>query len=78
MYRLIEVASDILEPAASALMVGHNPGFEELFATLTGDDRHLPTAALACIELSIQTWSRIKGQRGELKWLVTPKELKHD
>ena len=77
-YRLIEVASEIPEPNGSVILVGHNPGFEELFSALTGDEPRLPTAALACIELGIDSWDKLKGHRGDLKWVVTPKQLKRD
>jgi len=40
-----------------ALVVGHNPGLEELILALTGRQTTLPTAALAEIELPIPQWS---------------------
>src|SRR2546421_2803791 len=33
--RLVEVVREIAEPAASAMLVGHNPGMEELITLLT-------------------------------------------
>jgi phosphohistidine phosphatase len=41
------------------LMVGHNPGIEELIEKLTGDYRIMPTCALAHIEFNIEKWSEI-------------------
>jgi phosphohistidine phosphatase len=47
-----------LEPAFSrVLVVGHNPGVEELIAELSGENPRMPTAALALIELPIARWS---------------------
>lgn len=59
-----------------ALMVGHNPGFEELVSRLTGSDERMPTAALACIEFQIDHWNDLEDGVGRLIWLLTPKRLK--
>ena len=41
---------------ARVLMVGHNPGLEELVESLTGEALAMPTAALARVELSLERW----------------------
>jgi phosphohistidine phosphatase len=65
-----------LPPASScALMVGHNPGFEELVARLTEEPQRMPTAALACIEFAVESWDDIEDGQGRLLWLITPKQL---
>jgi phosphohistidine phosphatase len=76
--RLLEVISQIEDARNTAMLVGHNPGFEELFESLTGEARHLPTAALACIETGTETWSKVGVEAGNLKWFIAPKELRHD
>lgn len=76
--RLLEVVSQIEDTANTVMMVGHNPGFEELFEALTGEARSFPTASLACIELSIDNWSKARVGVGLLKWLTSPKELRGD
>ena len=53
----IEVLRQVVEKHARVLVVGHNPGLESLIETLTGEAMAMPTAALACIELSIKRWS---------------------
>ncbi len=73
--RLFEIVSQIDEEAGMVMMVGHNPGFEELLEALTADARSLSTAALACIELDIEKWSKVKAGENQLAWLVKPKEL---
>ncbi len=73
--RLFEIVSQIDEEAGMVMMVGHNPGFEELLEALTGDARSLSTAALACIELDIEKWSKVKAGENQLAWLVKPKDL---
>jgi phosphohistidine phosphatase len=74
--RLLEIVSLIDDSVGSAMMVGHNPGFEELVAVLTGEAKRMPTAALASIELNIESWSEISMDVGKLKWLLKPKDLK--
>ena len=76
--RLLKVVSQIEDAANTVMLVGHNPGFEELFEALTGEARNLPTASLACIELSVEKWSKVLAGVGHLKWLVAPKELRRD
>jgi phosphohistidine phosphatase len=73
---LLEVVSSIPDSASTAMLVGHNPGFENLLAYLTGDDRHMPTCALARIEFGeAGSWTEISEGAGRLDWFVTPKDL---
>ena len=72
---LLEVVSQIEDAADIVLLVGHNPGMEELLESLTGEVRRMPTAALACIGLDLDKWSKVREQRGRCEWLVRPKEL---
>jgi phosphohistidine phosphatase len=76
--RLLEVISRIEEQANLVLIVGHNPGMEELLLGLTGEARRMPTAALARIALNIEKWNEVRERSGRLEWLVTPKELSND
>ena len=57
------------------MLVGHNPGMEELLKALTGEERHLSTAMLTCVELNVEKWNKIKPGTGRLEWLTKPKEL---
>ncbi len=74
--RLFEIVAGFEEGISTAMMVGHNPGFEELLAALTGESQRMPTGALACIELKIKKWPDLTGGCGKLKWLVRAKDLK--
>ena len=57
------------------LVVGHNPGLEELVARLTGNDEHLPTATLAQISLPIDQWrDLLLLTEGQLVSLWRPEE----
>jgi phosphohistidine phosphatase len=73
--RLLEVISQIENERRSVMLVGHNPGMEELLQLLTGEVRQMPTAALAKIGLKSLKWNGIAGNKGKLEWLIKPKEL---
>ena len=51
--------------AARVMVVGHNPGLEELVEQLTGEYMPLPTAALAQVTLPINHWSDLAGDQGD-------------
>ncbi|HEY7544957.1 MAG TPA: histidine phosphatase family protein [Blastocatellia bacterium] len=72
---LIQIARRLPDGSACALMVGHNPGFEDLLSRLTGSFERMTTAALACIEFDIERWEAIEDGQGKLAWLMTPKQL---
>ena len=74
--RLLTIISGLDEAINTAVLVGHNPGFEDLCERLTGKTKKVPTASLACIDLKIDKWSAPKGGKGKLKWRMTPKKLK--
>jgi len=74
--RLAEIVSQIDEHRSQVMLVGHNPGMEELLPRLTGVTERMPTAALAKITLDVEKWSEVSSARsGRLDWLVKPKEL---
>jgi phosphohistidine phosphatase len=75
--RLLDVVSQIDEPFGVALLVGHNPGMEDLLETLTGEKQGMPTAALARIILDVEKWSKVRERVGRLEWLVRAKELEN-
>lgn len=58
------------------LVVGHNPGLEELVELLTGSSEFLPTASVAFLSLPIDSWEDLCGElRGVLESVWRPKEL---
>ena len=65
----------VQESAETVMIVGHNPGLEELVARLTGERQDLPTAALAQIVLAIDQWRDLKLSTGTLLGHWRPKEL---
>jgi phosphohistidine phosphatase len=73
--RLFEIISQLEETAGEVLLVGHNPGMEELIERLTGEMRRMPTAALARVQFDAEKWNKLRERSGRLEWLVKPKEL---
>ena len=66
----------VRENAETVMIVGHNPGLEELLEQLTGTGQDLPTAALAQIVLPIDQWRDLKlSTRGTLMGHWRPKDL---
>lgn len=62
--------------AKRLMVVGHNPGLEELILRLTGQREAMPTAALAQIDLPIESWREIASPvRGTLVHLWRPRDL---
>jgi phosphohistidine phosphatase len=58
-----------------ALLVGHNPGVEELVAELTGEDEHMSTAAIARVHLAIEQWADLNAEtEGRLETIWRPRE----
>lgn len=58
------------------LLVGHNPGMEDLVNVLSGHREAFPTAALAVFELEIDRWRElVLGVTAKLVKVWRPKEL---
>ena len=74
--QLLKVISEIDVTADVAFFIGHNPGFEDLLTCLTDRAGSMPTASLACISLDIKEWRDVAPRCGELRWFITPKDLK--
>ena len=81
---LLSIVRDIREGSHSPLLVGHNPGLQQLVVALTQNDpddlrseveRKFPTAALASIELSAHRWTDVKPGGGKITELILPRKL---
>ena len=73
---IISVLGEVGGDASRLLLVGHNPGLEELAARLTGCAEALPTAALVQVELDLPSWSKFKASTpARLVNLWRPREL---
>jgi phosphohistidine phosphatase len=80
---LMSVLRRLPATAEHVLLVGHNPGFEDLADRLIGADLYgpaettrLPTAAAAHIQLEVDGWREVQLGCGQLQWLMTPKTLR--
>ena len=78
---LVAVLNDCPDKAEVVLLVGHNPGLEEMLCHLCGagvassaSDKLLPTAALARLELE-GGWKRLKAGAARLVGVMRPREL---
>lgn len=73
----LTVLRDLANNYRQVLVVGHNPGVEELIETLTGEIHIIPTCTLARIEFDIEKWSAIlreRTDRGRLVEILRPDE----
>jgi phosphohistidine phosphatase len=71
--------------AGAILMVGHNPGLEDLIFDLVPDDgssplrdlveEKFPTAAYAVLELDVENWADIRENCARLVHLTRPRDL---
>ena len=63
---LLAIVRSLDEAHGTVVLVGHNPGMEDLAETLTGDHVAMPTSALAVIELP-GTWDTAGRVLGRLR-----------
>jgi phosphohistidine phosphatase len=72
--QLIELVSEAAAGAEMLLVVGHNPGLEELVERLTGEHAPMLPATLARIDLNIQTWDELRraARHGQLLFALSP------
>ena len=82
--RLLDLAREIPDRHASAMMIGHNPGCHLLAAALAGEGpadllhrlaTAYPTGALAGIDFDAASWSGIGPGAGRLDCFVRPRAL---
>lgn len=81
---ILEVIKETAAEVSTLLVIGHNPGLQELAAMLiaTGDvearerlGEEFPTSALATISFAAENWTGVHAHGGRLEHFVTPKSL---
>jgi phosphohistidine phosphatase len=82
---LMDVLREQSDEYKSVLMVGHNPGMEDLVFDIVPDDgssplrdvvwEKYPTAAIARMDLDIDSWANIDRKCGKLTHFVRPRDL---
>ena len=76
---IVDVVRSVAGSARRVMVVGHNPGLEDLVAQLAGRPETFPTAALAEIRLPIRSWKDLTASSpGTLAGLWRPRELPDD
>jgi phosphohistidine phosphatase len=70
----LEVLASLDEAYQCAMVVGHNPNSEELVFALTGQRLTMPTAALACVDFEMDSWSALGSTGGTLRFQLIPKK----
>ena len=71
----IDALHGISDDHARALVIGHNPGLEELVEMLTSEFHVMPTCALAHIKLRVQSWVDIDYKtKGRLAMMWQPRD----
>jgi phosphohistidine phosphatase len=74
--KLRECLAKVEETVGRLLLIGHNPGLEELLEALVGSYTPLSTACLAQVEIAINRWSDCANEpRGNLVKVWQPREL---
>jgi len=82
---ILAVIKETGPEVGTLLLIGHNPGLQELAVSLiaAGDvdtrqrlKEDFPTTALAAVNFAVEDWSRLHRQAGRLEHFVTPASLK--
>lgn len=72
----VNVLKEVSDEYDCVLIVGHNPSLEAFVQILSNDIEALPTAALARIDLAINSWKEMgNNSYGKLVGLWTPRDL---
>jgi phosphohistidine phosphatase len=72
----IDVLRHLSNEYARVLMVGHNPGLEELVSMLTGESHSLSTCSLVHIQLRVNKWTEMDNKtKGKLSGIWHPRDL---
>ncbi len=78
---ILEMLREIPDEVESVMLIGHNPGIQDLALSLARDGPEIvrvrskfPTAALATLEL-MASWRELAPRTAELVSFVKPKEL---
>ena len=69
---LFQIVAEFDDAFDSALMVGHNPGFEGFFTFLTGTLIPIRAGAVAVIDLRVPRWKEIAQECGNLIEIYRP------
>jgi phosphohistidine phosphatase len=73
----LDALHDLSDDYVRVMIVGHNPGLEELVEMLTGEIHIMPTCSLAYVKLlDIQSWLEVDyATKGKLEVIWRPRDL---
>jgi phosphohistidine phosphatase len=78
---MLDRLRSVPDAIGSVLLIGHNPGVEDLVARVVADRRDVParfpTGAVADVRLPITTWTDLAPHIGEVRDFVVPRELEN-
>lgn len=85
---LLAILQDAAVSETPLLMIGHNPGLEQLAAALAVQpqdaaerarwqklERKFPTGALAVFDLDVPHWGAVKPATGKLRDFIRPRDI---
>jgi phosphohistidine phosphatase len=79
---LFQRLRDLPADVGSVMLIGHNPGMQELASSLAAEGDRLdelrkgfPTAALAELDVPIGSWDELAPGSGRLDRFIVPREL---
>jgi len=73
---ILDALQSLADDYERVMVIGHNPGLEELLELLTGEWQRLPTAALAQVKLRLDSWQDLEEDtQGKLVNLWLPRQL---
>ena len=71
----IEVLHDLPDKYARVLLVGHNPGLEQLVNMLSSEEHTMPTCSLVHVQLRINSWNEMNYKtKGKLLEIWNPSD----
>jgi phosphohistidine phosphatase len=71
----IDVLHDLPNKYTRVLLVGHNPGLEQLVNMLSSEEHTMPTCSLVHVQLCINTWGEIDYKtKGKLLEIWNPSD----
>lgn len=85
--RLLGVVREQPDECHTLLLIGHNPGFEDMADALVQHgssaardamDEKFPTGAVAVIDLPVDRWGEVVPDTGRLDRFITPRMLSGD
>jgi phosphohistidine phosphatase len=72
----LKVVLGLSNDSVRVLVVGHNPGLEELLEMFTGKAQIMPTCTLAHVKFSIDSWIELDYEtKGQLAGIWQPRDL---